>query len=130
MQDAVNEVVPGAGLVTGLTNYGPLGMILGIFLLVGLYVFKRLFDKFLTATDATKDVTGQKLDALVTSMTNLREDVVSELRAGRQEFMSMASMFMNARLTERISSGNTPPPEMVGTPPFNPSGGLPPPRRR
>lgn len=73
---AVATEIPGAGsFVGGLAAYGPIGIMLGICMLAGLYAFKRMFDRILTGSDHTQNVALQKLDVIITEMQALRREV-------------------------------------------------------
>lgn len=72
---AIEQAVPGSSMVTGLAAYGPLGIIMGVFLLVGLYMFKKMFDRTMTSADATGTATGQKLDQVIAGVEGIKSSI-------------------------------------------------------
>jgi hypothetical protein len=84
------EVVPQAvaGPLNTIAGYGVAGALAAILLLVGLYAFKRLLDRVLDANDQAVKAALAKMDKLDASISSFREDVISELRELKVDFMS------------------------------------------
>src|SRR5574342_834686 len=99
MQD---PAATGVSWLTGLTEYGPVGIMLALSMLALGYAFKRLFDRALDEAKAT----GPKLDAIVKGLDQIREEMVSEMREIRHELsLTMAAV-------QRTNGERTPTPVM------------------
>ena len=74
------------GWLGGLTAYGPIGIMLAVMTVTGIYIVKKLFDSTLTRAEQRADNTLVKLDLVLAAVDRHREDVVNEIREMRHEF--------------------------------------------